>query len=66
MPELPDMETMRRYLESTSLYQKIAAVNVEDHQLLSDLAADDLTDRLIGRAFLPTERHGKSLFVTLD
>ena len=66
MPELPDVETMRRYLESTSLYQEIAAVNVEDRQVVSDLSAEKLTKRLMGRSFVSTERHGKYLFVMLD
>jgi formamidopyrimidine-DNA glycosylase len=68
MPELPDVETMRRYLASTSLHQTIEAVQVEGAGILLDhgTSAQELQAGLEGRTFASTRRHGKHLFVALD
>jgi len=72
MPELPDVETMRRYLEATSLYQQIQRVSFQSAGYL--LAEDPgphpdvrrrLKDALEGRAFDDTERHGKWMLASL-
>jgi formamidopyrimidine-DNA glycosylase len=42
MPELPDVETFRRRVESTFLRQKIAAVRVNDRRLLRDTSPRSL------------------------
>ena len=65
MPELPEVETYRRYLEETSLQQVIEAIDVEDHKLLTTDYAT-LTENLIGRSFVGTRRVGKNLFVLTD
>ena len=55
MPELPEVETYRRYLEQTSLRQPIEAIDVEDHKLLTTDYAT-LVESLVGRAFVGTRR----------
>ena len=65
MPELPEVETYRRYLEQTSLRQPIEAIDVEDHKLLTTDYAT-LVESLVGRAFVGTRRVGKNLFVQTD
>lgn len=62
MPELPEVETYRRYLEATSLYQTITHVDVEDHKLLT-VSYDTLQHALKGNQFTGTRRVGKNLFV---
>ncbi|MGE5214512.1 MAG: Fpg/Nei family DNA glycosylase [Nitrospirota bacterium] len=63
MPELPEVETFKRYLDSTSLHQRITNVEVQDSYVLKRLSPRGLTRRLKGRRFEKSHRHGKHLFV---
>ena len=63
MPELPEVETFKRYVDSTSLHQRIANVEVCDAYVLKRVSAHALARRLKGRRFENTRRHGKHLFV---
>jgi formamidopyrimidine-DNA glycosylase len=65
MPELPEVETYRRYFEETCLFQPIASLFVEDKKLLTT-DAETLLAGLRGRQFVGTRRVGKNLFVQLD
>lgn len=65
MPELPEVEIRRQYLESSSLNQPIAHIEVEDHKLLTTDYLT-LTEQIIGRSFVGTRRVGKNLFVFTD
>src|SRR5213595_2615938 len=66
MPELPDVETFKRYFDSTSLHQRINDVEVGNAYILKDISARKLARRLRGRRFESTRRHGKHLFVRAD
>lgn len=72
MPELPDVEVMRQYLQSTALHQPISGVTVRAESLITDDAPSEthtvkqLKEELKGRSFDSTRRHGKWLFVGLD
>lgn len=66
MPELPDVETFRRYLNSTALHQRVQAVCVKDGAVLGDTSAKSLQARLQGHEFKSTRRHGKNLFVEIS
>jgi formamidopyrimidine-DNA glycosylase len=63
MPELPEVETFKRYLDRTSLHQRITGVEVRDAYLLKRVSARELVRRLKGRSFKNSHRHGKHLFV---
>jgi formamidopyrimidine-DNA glycosylase len=63
MPELPEVETFRRYLDSTSLYQRITNVDVRDAYVLKRVSTRQLARQLKGRRFESSHRHGKHLFV---
>ncbi|MFD2932234.1 Fpg/Nei family DNA glycosylase [Spirosoma flavum] len=65
MPELPEVEIRRQYLETSSLYQPINHIEVEDKKLLTTDYAT-LENTLIGRQFTSTHRVGKNLFVLTD
>jgi len=66
MPELPDVEVFKRYVDATSLHQDIHEVEVEDTRILENISASKLKSSLKGRRFDATSRHGKYLFVHLD
>ena len=63
MPELPEVEISKRYLDSTSLHQRISKVEVQDSYVLQCISARELARRLKGRRFEESQRHGKHLFV---
>lgn len=62
MPELPDVEVFKRYLDATALHQEIAGVDVADAGILAGVSARSLAGRLSGRPLEKTRRHGKHLF----
>lgn len=66
MPELPDVEIFKRYLDATSLHQRIQDVEVRNVYILKDVTARELTRGLKGRRFESSRRHGKHLFVRTD
>src|SRR5947207_13247687 len=66
MPELPDVETFKRYLDATSLHQRIDDVDVRNAYVLKGVSAGKLAQRLKGRRFESSRRHGKHLFVRAD
>jgi formamidopyrimidine-DNA glycosylase len=63
MPELPEVETFKRYLDRTSLHQRITGVEVRDAYILRGISARELKLRLKRRRFENSHRHGKHLFV---
>ena len=62
MPELPEVETYRRYFAKHALGQKIERVHVRDERILNDIRAETFVRKLRGRAFSEARRHGKHLF----
>lgn len=63
MPELPDVERFKMYVDATSLHQTVARVEVRDAAVLAGIAREALRSSLEGRAFEGTSRHGKFLFL---
>ena len=66
MPELPEVEIFKRYLDATSLHQRIDDVDVRNTYILKETSARELARGLKGRRFESSRRHGKHLFVRLD
>jgi formamidopyrimidine-DNA glycosylase len=66
MPELPDVETFKRYLDSTSLHQPINGVEVRSAYVLKRVSERELGRQVKGRSFESSCRHGKHLFVRTD
>ena len=66
MPELPEVEIFKRYLDATSLHQLIDDVNVRNTYVLKETSARELARGLKGRRFESSRRHGKHLFVRAD
>ena len=65
MPELPEVEMARRYLEATALHQTIQAAEVKDGRILARVSARELEEALAGKQFRCASRHGKRLFLKL-
>lgn len=66
MPELPDVETFRRYFNDKALLKEIANVEVGDPGMLVNVSPQKLADSLVGQAFVSSERYGKYLMARLD
>ena len=69
MPELPEVEMARRYLESSALHIRIREVTVMDRRILAGAAGSGEEERLgqclPGRQFSEAVRHGKRIFLKL-
>jgi formamidopyrimidine-DNA glycosylase len=63
MPELPDVEVFKRYLDATSLHKKIKKMRMHDTRVLRGITGRMLQKRLADRQLEKTRRHGKHLFV---
>lgn len=66
MPELPEAETYRRYIQAAAFDQTITHMTCEDPRklLLNDEA--EMLDILRGSTFVATKRVGKHLFIRLS
>ncbi|WP_205500127.1 DNA-formamidopyrimidine glycosylase [Rufibacter psychrotolerans] len=63
MPELPEVETYRRFIEETCLYQPITEVEVQDPKRQLQVDLDEFRKALRGNQFTGTQRLGKQLFL---
>jgi formamidopyrimidine-DNA glycosylase len=66
MPELPEVAAFGKYFDKTSLNKKIENVEVKNREILQNVDADDLKEKLEGYEFQFTKRYGKNLFAHLD
>lgn len=66
MPELPDVEIFRRFLERHGVGKTIDRMEVRAPGLLIDTTRRKLEKRAAGRRIAATRRHGKNLFAALD
>jgi len=66
MPEAPDVELHRKYLDATALHLRIEHTHVDSPALLSGTTPQGLGRALKGRSFQSTCRHGKYLFAAVE
>jgi formamidopyrimidine-DNA glycosylase len=68
MPELPEVETVRRILHPEIVGRRITGVSLRDFPavLESSLPGIDPASSLVGHAIMDTARRGKYLFLELD
>jgi formamidopyrimidine-DNA glycosylase len=66
MPELPDVEVFKRYLDATALHQKIEKVEVRHARILRKTTAEQLESELLGQSLEASRRYGKHLLVALS
>src|SRR5262245_3796766 len=65
MPELPEVETVRRMLEGAIPGRRVARASVSRKRLRTTSLAS-LPERLVGRTFATPRRTGKFLLLDLD
>ena len=66
MPELPEVETIKRIIEPQIIGQKIAGVDIRNGQVIAHLASEQFVEFLEGRTFTSMSRRGKFLSFHLD
>jgi formamidopyrimidine-DNA glycosylase len=66
VPELPEVETVRRGIERTVLGRTVRSVTVTGARTVRRQGADELRARLTGRRFVSADRRGKYLALGLD
>jgi formamidopyrimidine-DNA glycosylase len=66
MPELPDVELFRRYIDDTWNGRAIERVVVNDPKMLRHISAETLRQRLKGSRVRGARRHGKHLLIQLS
>ncbi|MFX0006472.1 MAG: Fpg/Nei family DNA glycosylase [Promethearchaeota archaeon] len=65
MPELPEVETFKRYFDKTSLNQIIKSIKVIDNRVL-DIDEENLKKLVNNNHFQSSIRHGKYLLINLE
>ena len=65
MPELPDVQVFKEYLDATALHQRVVHLDVRHRKILDGVSKDRLARTIEGQAFEGACRHGKHLFVHL-
>ena len=65
MPELPEVETYRRFIDQVAVGQTITGLEVRDAHVLA-VPEDELRAALLGRTITGTGRLGKNCFLELD
>jgi len=66
MPELPEVEGFRQYLQATSLGRRIESVAVRRRRILRGTSSARLREALTGSRLVAADRHGKYVFATPD
>ena len=65
MPELPEVETVRRTLETLVLHKEIRDIDVFYEKMIRTDSVDDFKEKLIGRKIDRIDREGKHLIFVL-
>jgi formamidopyrimidine-DNA glycosylase len=66
MPELPEVETARRYVDSHAVRSRVVRAEVLDPRMLDPGNPTDLNGLLMDRHILGTDRHRKNLFLCFE
>lgn len=66
MPELPDVEGFKKYLDATSLHQRVEHVTITDDRIVKGVSPQALRRHVEGSELSGSHRHGKYLFAELS
>lgn len=64
MPELPDVELFKKYLDSTSLHQTISRVDIKNESIVK-CKSESLINILENNSFEESFRYRKYLFIKI-
>lgn len=65
MPELPEVELVRRHIKAMCLKRRIDSLEVLDSAILDGVSIEQMHGELDGHEFTRAERHGKQLFLKI-
>lgn len=65
MPELPEVESFKRYFKNTSLNKRIVDIECQDKNLIKAIGFSKFKKGLIGKSFEEASRRGKFLIVEI-
>jgi len=66
MPELPEVETVRKTLKNLILNYEIESIDVYYTKIIKEVSLTDFIKRLVGRTILDIKRYGKYLIFIFD
>src|SRR3954470_12259255 len=66
MPELPDVELARRFIEERALGRRIASVDDSDVWVCRPHAPGEIASALTGASLTAAHRHGKTMWIETD
>ena len=66
MPELPEVETIKRIIEPQIKGQKILSVDVRNAQIIACSETDVFRDSLVNKSVTGMSRRGKFLSIDMD
>jgi formamidopyrimidine-DNA glycosylase len=66
MPELPEVEVFKQFIDRHALHKTIVGVQVFQPKILASISAEEFIQTIIGRQFSGALRRGKHLFVQLQ
>jgi formamidopyrimidine-DNA glycosylase len=66
MPELPEVEQARRFLEMNALNHPIRSVEILDGGVIQEIGVKEFQRELTGRTMTTAGRRGKQMFIGLD
>lgn len=66
MPELPEVETVRRTLKNMILGKTIEAIDIHYSKIIKDVSVTEFREKLIGRTLKDIDRYGKYLIFIFD
>lgn len=63
MPELPEVETYKRIIETTCLMKRIIRIEISNTKILQQISPNIIIKQLFNNMILKVDRHGKYLFL---
>ena len=66
MPELPEVETVRRTLEHQIINEEIKDIKVYYDKIIENVSKDEFVTKLIGETITKINRYGKYLIFILN
>lgn len=66
MPELPEVNTFKKYFDASALHQKIERTEVFDSKIIRNVSGSQFEQLTRNRTFVDSYRRGKYLFAKMD